>query len=132
MRFTNFRDHVLFPIAYKIGLDPTENFEDSEARAIGDYINMYVRKAWSAADWPEWSITAAFTPKGHVVEINNDYALFATRIAKVLAVYLNDPNKYALPLEIPFIQTSTGVYVGTDHGTQVWIKYLPQPPVFTA
>lgn len=138
MRFANFRDFVLWPIAYKIGLDPTTNFEDSQARAIGDYINMYVRKAWASADFPEWSVISNFVPgagkpvQDHIVELNNDGTIGNVNVSKVLAVYLNDPRKYDLPLEIPFIQLSQGVYVGLDHGNQVWIKYLTQPPIYTA
>lgn len=132
MRSLNFRDYVLHPIAYKMGLDPTINFENSQAFAIGTYINGYVRRSWTAADWPEWSRVTAFTPLDHIVP----YVLITPEetfeIGKVLRVFLVDPRTTDFPTDTPFVELEQGVHVGYEHGTQVWIKYLPFCPVFTA
>lgn len=138
MRSLNYRDYVLHPIAYRIGLDPDAgNFDDGEARAIGTYINAYVRKLWLAADWPEW---ATVTQSANVSNNLIPYSVLGTgqplapsyNIARVLSVSLLDPVIYDLPLEIPFTELDRGIQVGVDHGTAVYVKFLPPPPIFTA
>lgn len=138
MRTLNYRDYVLHPIAYRIGLDPDAgNFDDGEARAIGTYINAYVRKLWLAADWPEW---ATVTQSANVANNLIPYSVLSSgptlgpnyTIARVLSVSLLDPIIYDLPLEIPFTELDRGIQVSVDHGTAVYVKYLPPPPIFTA
>jgi hypothetical protein len=139
MRTLNFRDYVLHPISYRIGLDPDAgNFDDGEARAIGTYINSYVRRLWLATDWPEW---ATITQSANVSNNLIPYSVLTTgptfgapnyNIARVLAVSLLDPVVNNLPLEIPFTELDRGIQVGLDHGTAVYVKYLPPPPIFTA
>src|SRR5438105_10697590 len=140
-RSLNFRDYVLNPIAYKIGLDPRTNFEDSQARAIGTYVNEYVRKTWFTNDWPEWTFFVAAIPDAsHVVPY--DYAPAPTdvpslvpntaTIGRVLSVNIMDPRTTNVPVETTFTERENGVHCGYDHGAYVWIEYMPPPPVFTA
>ena len=53
MRTANFRDDVLWAIAYKMGLDPEVDLLKNQAYALASFINAYVRRLWDASDWPD-------------------------------------------------------------------------------
>jgi hypothetical protein len=135
MRTLSFRD-ILWEVAYRMGLDPTSDLLTDQAVALGFYINSVVRQEWHAADWPEWTYTQPRTPdtrhivnfKAPVIEIPD----VDSRIGRVLKVYLNDPELVQPPLEIAHRLTSDGVHVGFEHGSQVWVKFQPPAPLFTA
>lgn len=134
MRTANFRDNVLWAVAYKLGLDPTVNLLRDQARAIASYVNAWVRRLWDAADWPEWTIIAAFVPANHIVPYDTVIGAEGPQLGRVLKVYLVDPAStpsYAL-CDTPFRLTADGIHVGFEHGNQVWIKYLPFAPQFTS
>lgn len=133
-RTLNFRDNVLHAIAYKIGLDPTKEFLDDQARSIASYVNAWVRRLWDAIDWPEWTIIAAFVPASHVVPYSSLGATDVSDIGKVFKVYLVDPRtvpSYAA-FDTPFRLQQNGIHVGFEHGISVWIKYIAPVPRFTA
>jgi hypothetical protein len=161
MRTINFRDGVLWAIAYKMGLDPATNFQRNQAYAIATYINSWVRRLWDSADFPEWTVTARFIPStaplvAHNVNWNqppHDYVRIGgdtdgpsgvddvdqlapgpevPLIGKVLKVYLVDPRTTWAPVETPFRLGHLGIHCGFDHGPSVWIKYIPRCPRFTA
>jgi hypothetical protein len=133
MRTANFRDDVLWVIAYKLGLDPATDFLKDQASALASYINAWVRRLCDAADWPEWTALHRFTPANHIISYDalpSDGA--TTLIGKVLKVYLNDPTLHWGPIDTPFRMYDRGYHVGFDHGPNVWVKYLPRAPKFTA
>ena len=155
MRTLNFRDNVLWAIAYKLGLDPTIELLKNQADALASYINAWVRRLWDSTDWPEWTVIGRFsvqTAPGleHIVgynEIPIEYiapptgpsfpdapAPGPTRplIGKVLKVYLADPRLTRLPVDTPFRLEHVGIHVGFEHGNSVWIKYVTRAPMFTA
>jgi hypothetical protein len=136
MRSVNFRDNVLWPIALKMGLDPLNgNFDDGEARAIGTYINGWVRRAYMTTDISDLKVIAGFTPISHIVPYGTPAGANASvipPIGKVLRVTLLDPRTVVSPMDVPFNESSNGIYVGFDHGTNVWIEYMPIAPVYTA
>lgn len=135
MRTISFRE-ILWEVAYRMGLDPTSDLLTDQAIALGLYINSVVRQEWHAADWPDWTYTQTRTPdtrhivnfKAPLVEIPD----VDSRIGRVLKVYLNDPEVVQPPLEIAHRLTSDGVHVGFEHGTQVWVKFQPPAPYFSA
>lgn len=141
MRSVNFRDSVLWPIAYKLpGLDPEKNFETSQAYAIASYINASVRRTYDAREYGEWTNTRPFRPTNHMVgwdDLPSDYDAAVdtpatTKIGKVLAIYVVNPRNTDAPVDTPFDELSDGIHVGFDHGTTVWIEYLLRCPQFTA
>ena len=136
MRIVPFRE-VLHGVAYKMGLDPEQsNFLDNQAIPIGTYINEWVRRTYDAKDWPEWVVTKKFQPNNHVVTwdaINSGSAGNITlQIGRVLDVFLIDPATTDAPVDTAFSLQEDGVHVGYEHGTYVWIRFMPLPPQYTA
>jgi hypothetical protein len=135
MRTIPFRD-VLWEVARRMGLDPITDLSTEHAMALGLYINSVVRQTWHAADWPEWTYTQARTPDTrHMVNYDEPAPVIPdvdSRMGRVLKVYLNDPDLVQPPLEIAHRLNDVGVHCGFEHGTQVWIKFQPPPPAFTA
>jgi hypothetical protein len=135
MRTANFRDSVLWAIAYKLGLDPAIEFLTDEAESLTSYINAWVRRTWDSADWPEWTETFEFT-----VGANHMVPYLATPISQTepvlisrpLKVYLADPSQSPYPIDTSFRLNDQGLHVGFDHGSTVWIKFVPEAPVFTS
>lgn len=56
MRTVTFRS-VLWGIAYRLSLDPGKNLPADVARALTEYVNTRVRKAWNLFAWPAWTWT---------------------------------------------------------------------------
>lgn len=155
MRIANFRDDVLWAIAYKLGLDPEVSLLKNQAYALASYINAYVRRIWDASDWPEWTIIGRFGPQTapgleHIVSWNHPPIEYIPPpigtgpipdapapvpstpfIGKVLKVYLVDPRTTRLPVDTPFRLEHVGIHCGFEHGNSVWIKYIPRAPKFT-
>jgi len=152
MRTVNFKNDVLWPIAYRLGVDPRQELLSDQANAVASYINSWVRRLWDAADWPEWTITAKFAPTTapgveHIVTWNApplDYTppsmgpdapgpnTIPPKIGKVLKVYLLDPRTTRAPVDTPFRLNHLGIHCGFEHGTSVWIKYVARCPQFTS
>lgn len=138
MRAVNFRDYVLHPIASKLGLDPTQNFEESQAEAIGRNINQWVRDLFTIEQFPEWSKTQAFQPNAsHIVPYTQiaggpGSTVIPAEIMVPISVHLIDPLSTNASSDIPFELVPEGIYVGTDHGTLVWIRFMSPAPKFTA
>jgi hypothetical protein len=135
MRTIPFRE-ILWAVAYELGLDPAEDLHGEQADAYASYINSWVRQLWHGADWPEWTRTEPRTPDTrHIVSYEAPLGAPATpdsRIGRALKLYLNDPETVAPPLESPLRLTNKGIHCGFEHGTQVWIKFQPPAPQFTA
>jgi len=130
VRTVNFRDQVMYPIAYKMGIDPTVNLQTDQAAAYASFVNIWVRRLLNF-DWPDYVNLDARTPggtSGHVVAF--DQPNFPV-IGRVLKVYLQDPTTSRGITDTPFRLYSQGIFCGFEHGTQVWIKYIPLPPVYT-
>lgn len=141
MRTVNFRDDVLWAVARKMRIDPATNLLPDQAQEYANSINAWVRRTWDAQDWQEWTELRAFTPNAstHMIDWEAVPAEFvghtnsdAAKIGKVLHVYLLDPRTTAFPADILFSETSTGIFVGTEHGATVFVKFIPRCPVFTA
>jgi hypothetical protein len=63
MKTANFRDDVLWAIAYKLGLTPNVDFLKDQAASLASYINAWVRRLYDAVDWPEWTVIGRFSPQ---------------------------------------------------------------------
>jgi len=135
MRIANFRDDVLWAIAYKLGLDPAIEFLTDEGESLASYINAWVRRTWDDRDWPEWTQTLEFTPdSNHIVPYHSVPvgAAAPVYISRPLKVYLVDPLQSPYPIDTPFRLTEDGVWVGFDTGQTVFIKFVPPAPKFTS
>jgi hypothetical protein len=134
MRTINFRDGVLWAVWRKMGNDPLKSLFRDYAPALVTHINSWVRKLWDATDWPEWTTIIEATPDSehyvpYDIPVSSDEM---TPVGRVLKVYLADPDVTPRPLDTPFRLRDRGIHVGFEHGTNVWIKYLPPAPEFTA
>jgi len=127
---------VLHGVAHKFSLDPEQsNFLTNQAIPIGEYIDQWVRRLYDARDWPEWTVTKKFAPSNHVVTwdaLALGAPTVSVKIGRVISVFLVDPSTTDAPIDTPFTLTDTGIHVGYQHGSFVWIKYLAPPPKFTA
>lgn len=127
---------VLHGVAHKFSLDPEQsNFLTNQAIPIGEYIDQWVRRLYHARDWPEWTVTKKFAPSNHVVTwdaLALGAPTVSVKIGRVISVFLVDPSTTDAPIDTPFTLTDTGIHVGYQHGSFVWIKYLAPPPKFTA
>ena len=136
MRIANFRDDVLWPVAIRLGLDPSVQLLPDQAEAIAVYVNSWVRRTYDPVDLPELVNLDQFAPDSfHYVPYNaaprNGHGVI--QIAKVYKVYLVDPMKSIFrPIDTPFRLRTNGIHVGFEHGSWVWIKYQVTPPKFTA
>lgn len=54
MRTVTFKS-VLHGVATRIGLDPVNNLQSNQARALAEYIDTELEIAWQMAPWPEWT-----------------------------------------------------------------------------
>lgn len=130
--------YVLHTVAQKVGLDPTQgNFISDEAIPVGIWIDSWARRTYDAQDWPEWTVTKAFAPAGHVVPWDylsgfSSHNPVTTKLGRIFAVYLVDPSTTNAPVETDYTLTPSGIHVGYEHGTNVWIKYIAPAPRFTA
>ena len=136
IRTLNFRDYVLWPIAQKMGFDPSTRLLDDQARAIGSYITEWVLRIWPSLDWNDWDIFGAFTPDPttHYVPyvILGPSPSQSNYIGRVLNVYLTNPSLNEFPFETDFSEDYQGIFCGFDHGQNVWIRYLPPAPIYSA
>jgi hypothetical protein len=130
MRTANFRDDVLWALAYKAGLEPRDDLSTDQATAYVSFINSRLRRAYEIIDTPEWTITEERTPDAsHWVALEQTSK---TPIAHVFKVYLLDPDTTRGPIETPFRLGDQGVHVGFEHGTTVFIKFNTRAPKFTS
>jgi hypothetical protein len=135
MRTANYRDDVLWAIAYKLGLDPAKEFLTDEAESLASYINAWVRRNWDGTDFPEWTSVKEFSPDpSHQVPYQAIPvgATESVTLSRPLKVYLVDPRATPYPIDTRFRAWDEGLHVGFDHGASVWIKYLGLPPKFTS
>jgi hypothetical protein len=49
-----------------------------------------------------------------------------------MKVYLADPSTVQAVLDTPFHLNASGIHVGFEHGTNVWIKYTKAAPQYTS
>jgi hypothetical protein len=144
MRTVKFRD-VLWAIAYKDGSDPAVDLLKNQAAALVSYINAWVRRLWDAEDWPEWTVIYRYQPNAdHYISwdaLPNDFVPLprppepsapAWKIGKPLKLYLLDPRTTWAPVDTPFRSNEWGIHCGFDHGQNVWLKFMPRPPEYTA
>jgi hypothetical protein len=134
MRTIPFKE-VLWSVAYKLGLNPAQEFLTDEGESLCSYINAWVRRTWDAQDWPEWTTIKEFTPAtNHMVP----WRAFPVGtpapvlLSRPLKVYLVDPRLSPYPIDARFREWDEGLHVGFDHGATVWIKYIPAAPRFTS
>jgi len=131
MRKANFRDDVLWALAYKLGYDPRRRgLLKNQAEALVSFINAWVGRTWDNFDRPEWTVIEERTPdQNHYVAYQQ---LEKRVINRPLKVYLVDPQKIQGPSDTHFDLLDKGLHVGWDHGPTVWIKFIPEAPTFTA
>jgi hypothetical protein len=136
MRTANYRDDVLWAIARKDGLDPETALLADQADTYASFINSWVRRLWDTVDFPEWTEIESRKPDAnHIVDL--DVAFSNTLeppkpIGRVLKVYPIDPRPNSFAPYLSFRLTSAGLYVGTEHGAVVWIKFMQRAPEYTA
>jgi len=128
LRVLNFRDEVIGGIARKMGFDPTADLPPDLAATYVTFINSWLRKLWSRLDWPESVLIEQRTPASHYIPWAQTSQNVIDRAFKV---FLVDPRAVDAPSDVPFRLDSGGVFCGFEHGTNVWLKYLPEPPFFT-
>ena len=129
IRSVNFRDDVIFSIAFSLGLDPRRDLVTDQVNAFVSYINRWVRRLCDKMDWPEWTVIEQRTPDvNHYVDFDQS---LQTPIGRVFKVYLADPDLNRGPLDTPFKLSSKGIHVGFDHGSTVFIKFGKRAPSFT-
>ena len=130
MQTANFRDEVMFPLAQKMGADPSVDFPPDLAAAYAVFINAWVRRLYPNFDWPEWTLIEQRTPDAsHYV----DFAQAGQNvIGRVMKVYLADPSIQDAILDIPFRLNANGIHCRFEHGTNVWIKYIQAAPKYTS
>jgi len=137
MRTIRYRD-VLWGCAYRIGLDPAKDFLLDQAEALAAYINGWIRRIYDSQDWPEWTVTRELAPNSsHVVPYHVDLGLIIGQprseiIGRVFDVYLLDPDTTVEPFAIDFRLNPDGIFVGFEHGTTVWVRYIPDCPEFSS
>jgi len=121
---------------YQAGLDPAKDRTGADTAALVSSINKWVRKLANEEDFPEWTTIEARTPDvNHVVPLNAtgfSGAPGLSQMDRLLRVYLLDPRITDGPLDIPFRRLSNGVWVGFEHGAQVWMKFMLPVPQFTS
>jgi hypothetical protein len=139
MRTANYKNDVLWALAYKVGLDPAREFLEDEADAYASFINAWVRRLYDAEDWPEWTYTLKYSvPLNHIVPYNAAPVpptglVTVPTIGRVFKVFLVDPDGTPFqPIDTPFKLKPTGVHVGFEHGPFVWIKFIGETPQFTS
>src|SRR6516225_4336057 len=92
-RAVNFKERILWPLAYKLGADPKKELLLDQASALVAYINTWVRKSWDSVDWPEWTQIQNFNPNStnHLVPTNYTVAPWplTQQISRVFKVYLS-------------------------------------------
>jgi hypothetical protein len=119
----------MYALAYKMGLDPVNDLLDDQAKAFVSFINSWMRKIYPRFDWPEWTTIEQRTPSAHYV----DFAQAGQSvIERVFKVYLLDPSTVQGVMDTPFKLNSKGIFVGFEHGSTVWIKYIGPAPQFTS
>lgn len=126
-----FRD-AMFAIARKMGLNPEgslADLDDEQTASYTGFINSWVRRLWDKIDIPEWTITEQRTPVNHIISFTQNGQRV---IGKMWNAYLLDPDITHGPFDIPYSLGSSGVHVGFEHGTNVWIKYMQPAPQFTS
>src|SRR4030095_6884347 len=142
MRKLLFRE-VLWGVAYKLGLDPEQgNFLTNQAIPIGTYIDQWVRRVYDGRDWPQLVLTHEFAPDAnHIVRWDAipldivpapNTTVPTLQIGRVLKVYLVDPGTTDAPVAAHFTLRDSGIHVGHEHGSAVWVRYMMLPPRFTA
>lgn len=134
MRTIPFKE-VLWSVAYKLGLNPTQEFLTDEGESLCSYINAWVRRTWDAQDFPEWTTIKEFAPAENHMVSWRAFPVEAPEpvlLSRPLKVYLVDPRVSPYPIDARFREWDEGLHVGFDHGATVWIKYLPLAPRFTS
>jgi hypothetical protein len=134
MRTIPFKE-VLWATAYKLGLDPAQEFLVDEGESLCSYINAWVRRTWDAQDFPEWTSITEFAPATNHMIPWRAFPVGApepVQLSRPLKVYLVDPRLSPYPIDARFREWDEGLHVGFDHGATVWIKFLPLAPRFTS
>jgi hypothetical protein len=134
MRTIPFKE-VLWSVAYKLGLDPAQEFLVDEGESLCSYINAWVRRTWDIQDFPEWTTIKEFAPATNHMVPWRAFPVGApepVQLSRPLKVYLVDPRLSPYPIDARFREWDEGLHVGFDHGATVWIKYLPLAPKFTS
>src|SRR4029077_14167870 len=134
MRTIPFQE-VLWSVAYKLGLDPVQEFLTDEGESLCSYINAWVRRSWDLQDFPEWTTIKEFGPAANHMVPWRAFPVGAPErvlLSRPLKVYLVDPRVSPYPIDARFREWDEGLHVGFDHGATVWIKYLGLAPRFTS
>src|SRR4029077_4864322 len=134
MRTIPFKE-VLWSVAYKLGLDPAQEFLTDEGESLCSYINAWVRRSWDLQDFPEWTTIKEFGPAANHMVPWRAFPVGAPEpvlLSRPLKVYLVDPRVSPYPIDTRFREWDEGLHGGFDHGATVWIKYMPVAPSFTS
>jgi hypothetical protein len=119
---------VLLPLGQKLGIDVSQGILSELAKAYITFINIAVKKLHDRFDFPCFILLEQRTPDANHYVPWEQVGLKI--IHRTLKVYQRDPRVTFPPPEVPFHLDSTGVHVGYDHGTNVWLKYLQPAPFY--
>src|SRR6516225_5030436 len=147
-RSVNYKNGVLWTLAYMLGIDPTKEFLIDQAASLNSYINIWVRKSWDSIDFPEWTFIDSFAPDvNHLVPYSFGGApggggplntptppagTIPTYISRVFKVFLVDPRLVQGSIDTPLRLRQDGIHCGFEHGPTVWIRYITNPPQFSS
>ena len=118
MRTVNFRDGILYPVAYLLGIDPTLDLNNDHARAWCSFINSRVREGWELWAWPDLKVTeerayrAIFNPTRQVTLDEETFYLPTFSYYKAIAT----PPLGALPTDPLYFEpiTLSDYYIELD------------------
>jgi hypothetical protein len=118
----------LLPLGIKLGIDFSQGLLSDLAIAYIYFLNIAVKKLHARFDFPCWTLLEQRTPDA------NHYVAWQQPSLKIihraLKVYQRDPRTTFPQGEIPFRQDVTGIHVGYDHGTNIWLKYMEPAPFY--
>jgi len=128
MRNANFTWDLLIPMVQKMGITTDNNLLVDLAKAYAAFVNSAVKKLHDRFDFPDFVLLEQRTPD------SNHYVAWEQPSLKIihraLKVYQRDPRVTIPQFEIPFRTDATGVHVGYDHGTNIWLKYMEPAPQY--
>src|SRR4029450_736538 len=126
MRAANFTWDLLIPMVQKMGITTDNNLLVDLAKAYSAFINSAVKKLHDRFDFPDFVLLEQRPPDA------THYSPWGQATQKILhralKVCQREPRVTIPQFEIPFRVDATGVHVGYDHGTNIWLKYMEPAP----
>lgn len=127
-RTTRFKE-VLHRVAYRMGIDPTVEFNRNSAEAVAEYLREAYELAYEWYEWPESISVDEYTVTDSKIEWD---APTLGSFGTIFDIYTNHPLTSRNPLPLSFTMVADGIYINPDFtGTSVWVKWRAPAPKFT-